>query len=70
MTNGKQEVSTIYKGGSMEIQDFSNMELMRNYGALLSEIKNNQSTKKQFEEEFIKRLRNGELSEYEERKNQ
>lgn len=44
------------------IQDFSNPELLRRYAELLIEIDNKYASKKEFEEELKKRLRNGGLT--------
>lgn len=46
----------------MQIEEMSNNELFRRYAELRIEIDNQYATKKQFEEEIKKRLRNGDLS--------
>ena len=40
----------------MEIKEMNNEQLLKNYAVLLQQIDNNHSIKKQFEEEFKRRL--------------
>lgn len=40
----------------MEIHEMNNEQLLKNYAVLLQQIDNNYSIKKQFEEEFKRRL--------------
>lgn len=45
----------------MEIKDMNNEELMRQYAGLLIEIDNKYQTKKEFENEYKNRLREGKI---------
>lgn len=46
----------------MKIEEMSNEELDRQYAGLLIEIENKYSTKKEFENEYKRRLREGLLN--------